>query len=417
MSGIFSSVGLVKETATQFSVTAGAGTAGVPNIATLTKTTHGLRVGDVIVMTASTVTGYNGTWTITAVPDANTFVIQTGTVLLGAATATFPVVNSSAYGIAGVPSKFYEVISESVESKMVRVDAKALRQNARVMAANRYSVYEGGAEGDIELEVMSKGTLGYFLDAMMGTVVTTGPTDSAYTHTATVGSVRGKSFTYQKLVSQGGTNSVSTATSGQHFTFKGMKVKSWSLSCDSGGLLILKLSFMGQKADATVVYATPSYPATAELFSFAGGVITVAGAAVAVCNKISLDCDLKLGERRPISSTGVQIEPLETGGREFKLTLDVEFVDMVLYNKYVSATAAGALAAVTATFTAPTLIGATAFPSVTVTVPNFRVDGETPKISGPDIVTMSVSGPCLDTTPGAADAVTIAYKTLDSVVT
>ena len=417
MSGIFSSVGMVKETATQFSVTAGAGTAGVPNIATLTKTTHGLRVGDVITMTASTVTGYNGVWTITAVPDANTFVIQTGTVLLASASATFPVVNSTAYGIAGVPSKFYEVISESVESKMERVEAKALRQNARTAAANRFAVYEGGAEGDIELEVMSKGTLGYFLDAMMGAVVTAGPTDSAYTHTATVGSTRGKSFTYQKLVSQGGTNSVATAASGQHFTYKGMKVKSWSLSCDSGGLLILKLSFMGQKADATVVYATPSYPAAAELFSFAGGAVTVGGTAVAVVNKISLDCDMKLAERRPISSTGTQIEPLEAGEREFKLSMDVEFIDMILYNKYVSATASGTLAAVVATFTAPTLIGASAFPTVTVTVPNFRVDGETPKISGPDIITMSVSGPCLDTTPGANDAVTLAYKTLDSVVT
>jgi hypothetical protein len=406
MSGMLSQLGVAKEKIAAFSVTAGAGTAGSPNIATLTKTAHGLRVGDVVVITASTVTGYNGTWTITAVPSSSTFVIQTGTVLLGAATATFPLVTPTAYAVVTTPVKFFEFNKESAKSERKRVETASLRLNNRVQASNRFAVYEGGVKGDVELEVLSNG-FGYWLDAMMGAVATTGPTDSAYTHTATIGSVRGKSFTYQKLVPQstGGTAVM---------TYLGMKVSSWEISCDVDGILMVKLSFMGRQEDLTVPLAVASYPASQELLTFVGGSVLVDTVAVGVVKKFALSCDLKLAERRFVGPSALQAEPLESAPREFKLTMDVEFSDMTLYNKYVSATAAGSLAAISATWTAPTLIGVTAKPYLTVTIPKFRVDGETPGIEGPDLLASNITGPCFNTDPATQDAVTLVYSSTDS---
>lgn len=43
---------------------------------TVTSATHGLEVGDTVVIAGCTVEAYNGTWTVATVPDANTFTVE-----------------------------------------------------------------------------------------------------------------------------------------------------------------------------------------------------------------------------------------------------------------------------------------------------------------------------------------------------
>lgn len=422
MSGLFSQVGLAKETATQFSVTAGAGVAGIPNTAVLTKAAHGLRVGDVVTITGSTVAGYNGTWAITAA-DTNTFTIQTGSTLLGAATATFPVVNATAWGVPKAPSKFFEFNNESVKSDFQTVESKSLSIGNRVDSSARFARYEKGVAGDLELEVLSVG-FAWWLELLLGgTTTTTGPADStAYTHTITnLGSTRGDGITYQKLVPLSSSAGVVDSTNkwpGQVITFKGLKVSKWSLSSAVDGILTLKLSFIGQGIDTTLTLATASYASNAELLTFIGGTLTVDAVAVGVCKSFEIDCDMGLDERHFIANGGAASEPLEAKQRAIKWKAEVEFADATFYTKYVSATAAGSLAAIVAKWTGQTKINgaATTFPSLQVTLPKAAVDGETPVISGSGLVSVSVGGRALNTSTASTqqDAVQIVIVSGDT---
>lgn len=402
MSGIYSQLGFAKEVRASVPVTsAGVGTAGVPNTVLYTSTAHGLRAGDVITLSGYTPSGHNQTTTVVTVPTANTFTVQTGTTLLGNVTV-HGTIAATAYGVATTPTRFFEFDSESLEADIAHIESKAIKYNSRVTRAARITNYVNGVNGDVTFEVLSK-SFGYFLQAMFGAVATTGPTDSAYTHTATLADPRGQSFTIQKLVSptQGG---------GFPFTYAGCKVTSWEISNDVGGILMLKLSFLGRTQDVTVPLAVASYPSgTVELLTFAGGQILMDGVALANVSKISITCDLKLsGDRRGIGPTTLRSEPLVAGIADIKATCSSEFNDMTAYNKYTAATSAGSLASLVSSWTAPTLIGATTYPKLTVTMPQARVDGATPKISGPDLLTVDIPFQALDSATGN-DAISAVY--------
>jgi len=199
MSGLFSQVGMAVEARTSKTIAASGSTvtAGVPNIATLTTTVaHTFAVGDVVTITSGTPATINGQWTITAVPSTTTFVIQTGSTLLTAATAG--TANCTAYGLTTTPARFFEATSESVEIKNERLNSKSLAIGQRTQSATRFLPYEKGAAGDLELEAMTKG-FGFFLAGMVGPVTTTAnaPVSGAHTHVANLGNVRGTSYTYQ----------------------------------------------------------------------------------------------------------------------------------------------------------------------------------------------------------------------------
>jgi len=417
MSGLFSQVGVGKEKRAQVATTAGDGTAGVPNTATVTTAAaHNLRPGDVVVIAGVTPSGYNGSWAVSGVPSSTTFTIQTGTALLAAITVQ-GTVDASAYGVGAMPSRFFEFVSENVVSNRQRIESAAIATGNRVQASSRFAVNELNATGDLVLEVSSKG-FGFWLEYMLGKVTTTGPTDSAYTHTAAISTVRGKSLTYQKLLPEadvsGGVNTVATALAGTVLTYLGCKVSQWELSNSVDGMLMLKLSLLGRNEVVNVPLAAASYPTGPELLSFLNGDIQVDGESVANVKGITISCDLKLAERRFVGPATRNGEPLEASLREFKASLDVEFNDTVLLNKFRSATAAGSLAAITATWTGAGLIGAATYPSLTVSLPNFRVDGSTPTIDGPGILSQKVDGPCLNTSVTSADACSIVYVTTDT---
>jgi hypothetical protein len=197
----------------------------------------------------------------------------------------------------------------------------------------------------------------------------------------------------------------------QAMTQQGMKISTWELSSQVDGLLLLKLTFVGQDEVTTVALAVASY-ATTELFSFVGGVLTVGGVATDI-TKITISGDNKLaGKRRYMRGSALMKEPLEEGLRDYKITVDLDFTDLSHYNRYVSSTAAGAIATLVATWTAPTLIGATTFPSVVVTAQAARQDGETPNVQGPKLLVQSLPFKVLY--DGTNSPVKIAYTTLDS---
>jgi len=109
---------------------------------------------------------------------------------------TFGLGKESVYGTPVVSTAFYEIMKEDLKGAYNRMQAEAL-SSSYVDRSDRYAIAAKGAAGSVDVEVLTK-NFGNWLGFMLGTVQTTGPTDTtAYVHTGTIGNLTGKSFTAQ----------------------------------------------------------------------------------------------------------------------------------------------------------------------------------------------------------------------------
>ena len=310
------------------------------------------------------------------------------------------------YNTGVTVDRFFEFNSESVTAELGRVESSGIRSGTRAMRSDRRVPYIMGAGGNVEFDVLSKG-FGFWLGQCLGSVSTGSAEETVvYTHTGTVGSLTGKFFTAQVGVPQvgGGTITPKTATGG--------KVKSFELSCATGEALKFSADLDFANLEHSTSLATASYPATTELLTFIGGSLTVGGTAVNI-NQFSVKVDNGLKtDRRYIIASATKKEPVEAGHRKIDVELGLDFEGLTHQNRVLSATAAGAQAAVVLTCAGLTTIGSTLKPTVTITIPVVMFDGDTPTVGGPDVVGESIKGMGLFN--GTDSPITIAYKTLDA---
>lgn len=313
-------------------------------------------------------------------------------------------ITTTTYGTNQTVTKFFEFDSEAIKPERGRVESKALRSGRRVQGADRHMPYEKGAAGTIVMPVMSKG-FGFWLVHLLGTVATTGPTDSNYTHTGTVGSLLGDHFTLQvnRPFAPSGTN--------QAFTFAGCKVASWEFDCDAEGLLMASLTLDAQNTVTNVALASASYPASMVPLSFVGGTVTIAAVQYSIKSiKVKGDNKLKV-DRFYIQASGLKNEPLEADFRDYSFEVNLDFSDLTHYNVFASATAAGNLAAIIATFDGPFAHAGATLPELKITIPNARFDQFDSNVAGPDPLMQKLTGICTDDYTNSP--VTIAYRTTD----
>lgn len=310
------------------------------------------------------------------------------------------------WGTAVVVDRFNEMNSESIQMDVQRIESSSLRAGTRVQREDRWAVNRKGAEGDIEMEVMTKG-FGLWLKRMLGTVATSGPTDSKYTHTATIATLTGVSFTTQVG------RPFAASTTVQPFTYNGCKVANWEFSNSVDGILMAKMGINAKDETTATALATASYPTGMELFTFAGGAITIGGSSVSIISDATVSGDNGLNTTRYGFGSQAKNEQVEDHHREVTFSLSADFVDLTNYNRYVSLTTAGAQAQVVLTWTGPTLIGASSYPTLVITIPAARFDGETPTVDGPEMLTQTLSGKAFTPTAGTS-AVTIAYGSADT---
>ena len=90
---------------------------------------------------------------------------------------------------------------------------------------------------------------------------------------------------------------------------------------------------------------------------------------------------------------GVKSEQLENNFRSIAGTLDVEFYSLAAYYDVFYGDTPAALEL---TFTGPTAIASTFFPTLSILIPVIKYDGETPVVAGPGILTESLPFTGLD---------------------
>lgn len=321
--------------------------------------------------------------------------------------AQLGVKTEGSYGAVTTVDRFFEFNTETVQAQRGRIESAGLRAGYRVANKDRFVPYPLGAAGDVNLEVLSKG-FGWWLQHMLGSVSTTGPDDATYKHTATIGSLNGKSFTAQF-------NKPRFDDTDQAFTYSGGKVAGWELSNTVDGLLMATLTCDFQDVATDVQLASASYPAgTVEAFSFVGGKVELDDVDFDVSNAVVSCGNVLKTDRRYLRNNALKKEPVENGWRTIGWQLAADFDSLTTYDRFVSDTRAGALAKIELLWTAQTLADSSSaiYPSLKVTIDEARFDVNDVQISGPEQLTQAISG--VGMFDGSDSAITIEYVTTDS---
>lgn len=300
--------------------------------------------------------------------------------------------DEATYGDATAPTDFFEILTESITGTYERIESEAIR--GPILRLDRWAPNPKGAAGDLEYEVLDKGTLSFWLKHMLGSVDTSVPG----TFTATVGDTVGQSFTVQVARDAVGGNLIP-------FTYSGGKVTEWEISAEVDGILKARVAcdFALEAIGANgLALATPTYPAGAQLLTFIGGDVAVGGTGFPVSSfTLSGNNGLKVDRyaMRGANST-TKREPQEESLKEFGLTMAGEFEDDSHSQRVAAAVASGAVADVTLNFDSPQ--GGT----VSVTLPAVRWD-EAPVNAAREVTTQEITAKVLAPETGEPVTVTV----------
>lgn len=305
----------------------------------------------------------------------------------------------------GAVTRFFEYESESIEEAEGRTEGDPLRVGSAYLPNDRFTPYFAGASGTVQMAVMTKG-FGFILRQMLGSVATTGPAETTvYTHTATEGSLLDDAFSMQinRPFHPSGTN--------QPFLYKGGMVTEWELANSVDGNLLLDLGLDFQQVDTVTALATATYPAGMENLTWAGGLITIGGAAYDI-DEITLKGSNGLDtDRRKIRLSTDKKQPT-SARREAEFSIKADFDSMTQRNRAHSTTRAGALASLSAKWEGPTLLGTTLKPSLEVVIPAARFDEWKGATEGTEAITQELSGAVR--WDRSASPITMIYKSADT---
>jgi hypothetical protein len=315
----------------------------------------------------------------------------------------------TAYGTPVTPNRWYEIVSETLERQQNVLQSSGLRAGAansrNLRLGTRRALTHRWAQGDVVMEVATRGMGRWFAQMLGGTptVVQQAATD-AWLHTYSMGSLAGKSLTVQKGVRD------QAGTTVEKFTYHGCKVTSWDLAIAVGEILRLTVSLDAEDEDTTTALASHSYT-EAGLLYFAQGTLKVDGATVAKVTDANVSGDNALRTDAFFLGTGgLKGEPEPNDFPSVTGGLTAEFDDAAtFYDRFTSDEGVDLVLE----FVGNNIEGAHD-ERLTVTVPEVHFTGETPKVGGPGVVT--VSAPWEAAYDGTNPGVTIEYMTRDIAI-
>lgn len=307
----------------------------------------------------------------------------------------------STWGTIVTPTRFVEFVSESLEKRKTIATSNGIRSGRRYGGSGR-RIARHDAGGQITVEVARAG-FGVFFKHLLGNVVTANPVGTVYTHTITPGTLLGKGLTIQKGIEKpDGTV--------QAFTYEGCKVVAAELSIAQDGLLMCTFDIDSQQETTATALASATYT-TPVVFTYSEGTLkkdTVAVASVRSVPSLRIQNNLNV-ERFFLGNTGLKEEPINTPFDVLNGSLDVEFRNLTdFYNAF----SADTELELELGFVGGVIEGAHNY-EFKVTLTNVRLEGETPKITGPELVYQSIPFVGLD--DATNPAVTVFIKTTDTL--
>lgn len=299
---------------------------------------------------------------------------------------TFAVGKESTVGTAVSPTRRFEVVDENLKLTIDRIESKALKNSRRFLSTAGWAAGVRSVEGDFTMEVPSAG-FGTLLRALLGAPSTTTDTPVAGLNQHTFNSntsLDGESLTCEIA---------RTDVTGDQvkFTYSGVALTQAEFAASVGEFVTAKFTVDG--FDETAAIAAPttaSYPSSTPLV-FTGATMKLDGTVTQIkaCN-IKFDTGRK-GDRYYLGSN-LKAAQVEAGLRDVSGTIDVEFNDLSLYQKYTN----GTPAELTFVFNTQTKLVGANYGQLIITVYSARFDGETPTSNGNDIIMQSIPFKALD---------------------
>lgn len=317
------------------------------------------------------------------------------------------VAKETTYGTGVTPTRFIEFNDETVKRAIERIESTGLRPNRRIVREKQSQPGRESVAGDIDADVNTAG-FGLFFEQCLGAVTSSQPNvgsaPTVWEHLAEVGAMDAKSLTTQvaRTDSSGSTRA---------FTYAGCKIPKWELMCDEDGLLKIKMSLDAQSETTATALASASYASTAQPLVYTGAVFNLKGTEKPV-KKFTLAGDNGLAtDRYAMKATNPQQARAQLEGeklREYTGKMEMEFEGLSEYEMFTKQE----IGSLTAFFTGP-IISGTFASAVEVTIPGVRLDGETPNVSGVNIINIPLSYKVVDT-EAAKGPVQIKYRTTDT---
>jgi hypothetical protein len=334
------------------------------------------------------------------------------------------------YGVAPSLStnEALEFKSETMELKKTTVQGTGLAAGKVYPRTNRRVLTNFSTAGGIVMDLQTR-FIGTLVEAMVGSYGYTlvSPTEIASSgiyksvHWPTSPYLQGHSLCIQK--------GVPTADGTvEPFTYTGCKISDWEIAVQTGAIAQLTLSVVGRNelagastqgdslnASVPSLATFNSVPGAGEdlqVFHFREATIYTGGTPSVTSNIVSLTSENAAANVRSVSikqsvsldtsrffvgGDGFLNEPLENGWRSLSGQMEVEWLSSeAMYEAFQADTTTS----LQVTLTGPTVGGQTYL--FDIIIPNIKLDGETPKVSGPQVVTQAIPFTGLDdetTTP------------------
>lgn len=341
------------------------------------------------------------------------------------------------YGVAPAltSAQPYEFNSETLELKKTIVQGKGLHAGGLHNRGARRVLTNYAVSGGINMDLPTR-YLNQLLWLMFGSkaqtaaTLTEDATTLAYSATHAPGTLFGTSMCIQK-----GVPSVD-GTAANPFTYVGMKLTDWTISVATGQIASLALTWDGRNELAGAGNGDPlngSVPtlgtftesATNNVFHFreatlyTGGTVSTAGGITTVTSPVAagnvksaqVKYAMKYDNARYfLGSNGFKGEQIENDFRDISGQFVIEWLNAeARYNAF----AADTSTALQLVFQGPGIGSGSDHSSLTILIPQIFLEGESPKVGGPAVVTQTVPFSGLD--DGTNNPIQATYWTLDSV--
>jgi hypothetical protein len=288
---------------------------------------------------------------------------------------------TTAIGTRVTPTRFLEFVSEDITFTKQRIESAGLRAGRRL--THRWAAGIQEVSGSFSVEMAAQGT-GLLLKHAIGGVSTTG--SNPYVHTFTPGALDSLALTIQV----GRPDHSGTVNP---FDYSGCSITSWELMAEVNQFLMARFSVYGMKEVTSESLASASYPSTYSPFVFTQGKLEIASSAFCVRSAtVSGDNALETGRHRICGTNNAQPKvAIESGLRTYGGTISADFESLTAYNRFVNGTEAALSLEFDAGASAKLVISG-----------NVRFDGDTPNVSGPELLEQSLPFKFISSTSDSA---------------
>lgn len=322
----------------------------------------------------------------------------------------FGLSKESTYATIVTPAKFYEFDSETLKLAPTYQDAVGLRAGRTFQPSSRTRQTIRQAGGGVVMDVPTVG-FGAILDLMHGltpTVVQQSAT-TAWLQTHLIGTSQpNKSATLQF-------NKPTTAAVDKAFTYPGSVLTAAQFQMDIGGLLKTTLTFDSndeQSPDSSPTgpaLATASYPTGISGWDSTQLTVSLNSATVAVCRSANITWTQPFKADRNFMGNALKGRPIPNGFATVQGTLDIEWFDSSAYALFRS----GAMVALSLDLVGP-IIASTFHQEIKFAMTAVQVRGDSPNVSGPDVLDLSVGFNAFD--DGTNAPLTVTYMSTDTAI-